>query len=378
MQVRFDPPAGASGAFRCTYEVTNAAGLTASASIIVSVREPEVTNRAPEAVIDTLTVEVGTVTSIDVIANDRDPDGNDADLELVSSTAPTLGTATRTGNTITFAAGNVVGNTTINYQVADAEGETSLGRLLIRITEPGNRPPIAISDAQTIFGPATPQQFNVLANDSDPDETRGGLTVESATRVSGDATVTLAGSIVTITPARDYVGQVVATYTISDGGGLTATAGIVLTVEKPLNRVPDARDDNVDVDSGGTVTAAILFNDTDPDGDPLSVVLTGGAESALGSAVLGSDRSVTFTSAPGAAGTAVISYEVSDGELTNSAVLRVKVLPCARVRPGRGEPVPAHRLPATDRCRSRRLRRQRDGRRRRRPTGVRERGVHPA
>ena len=71
-----------------------------------------------------MTVEVGTVTSIDVIANDRDPDGNDADLELVSSTAPTLGTATRTGNTITFAAGNVVGNTTINYQVADAgEGQ---------------------------------------------------------------------------------------------------------------------------------------------------------------------------------------------------------------------------------------------------------------
>ena len=50
----------------------------------------------------------------------------------------------------------------------------------------------------------------MLANDSDPDETRGGLSVESATRVSGDATVTLAGSIVTITPARDYVGQVVA------------------------------------------------------------------------------------------------------------------------------------------------------------------------
>ncbi len=239
-QVRFDPPAEVSGAFRCTYEVTNDAGLTASASIIVSVREPEETNRAPEAVIDTLTVEVGTVTSIDVIANDRDPDGNDADLELVSSTAPTLGTATRNGSIITFTAGTVVGNTTINYQVADAEGELSLGRLLIRINEPGNRPPIAISDAQTIFGPATPQQFNVLANDSDPDETPGGLTVDSATRVSGDATVTLSGSIVTITPERDYVGQVVATYTISDGGGLTATAGIVLTVEEPLNREPDA------------------------------------------------------------------------------------------------------------------------------------------
>ncbi len=86
------------------------------------------------------------------------------------------------------------------------------------------------------------------------------------------------------------------------------------------------------------MTAAILFNDTDPDGDPLSVVLTGGTESALGSAVLGGDRSVTFTSAPGAAGTAIISYEVSDGELTNSAVLRVTVRPCGESAPVAGSP----------------------------------------
>jgi hypothetical protein len=337
-QVRFDPPPGRSGAFRCTYEVTNDRGLTASASIIVSVREPEVTNRPPEPVNDTLTVEVGTVTSIDVVANDSDPDGNDAELELVSSTAPTLGVATRNANTITFIAGSVVGNTTINYQVADADGAVSVGRLLIRINEPGNRPPIAISDSQTIFGPATPQQFDVLANDSDPDETRGGLSVVSATRVSGDAAVALAGSIVTVAPASDFVGQVVASYTISDGGGLTATASIVLTIREPLNRAPEARDDSADVNSGGTVTAAILFNDSDPDGDPLTVSLTSGAESALGTAVLGSDGSVTFTSAPGAAGTAVISYRVSDGELTGTAVLSVTVRSCDESAPVAGSP----------------------------------------
>jgi hypothetical protein len=58
-QVRFDPPVGRSGAFRCSYEVTNARGLKASASIIVSVREPEITNQPPEADLDSLTVEIG-------------------------------------------------------------------------------------------------------------------------------------------------------------------------------------------------------------------------------------------------------------------------------------------------------------------------------
>ena len=77
-QVRFDPPVGQSGAFRCTYEVTNERRLTASASIIVSVREPAITNLAPEANLDSLTVEVGQTASIDVLANDRDPDGPNA------------------------------------------------------------------------------------------------------------------------------------------------------------------------------------------------------------------------------------------------------------------------------------------------------------
>ena len=187
-QVRYDPPSGRSGAFRCTYEVTNARGLTASASIIVSVREPEITNRPPEANLDSLTVEVGATESIDVLANDRDPDGTNAQLQLVSSTAPVIGTATRSGRVITFVAGNQTGNATINYQVADAEGAVSLGRLRVTITERANQAPIAVPDALTIFGPATPQQFNVLANDTDPDETPGGLSVVSAARVSGDAT----------------------------------------------------------------------------------------------------------------------------------------------------------------------------------------------
>jgi len=58
-QIRFDPPKGQSGAYRCTYEVTNASQRTASASIVVSVREPAVTNEAPKAIDDFVTVEVG-------------------------------------------------------------------------------------------------------------------------------------------------------------------------------------------------------------------------------------------------------------------------------------------------------------------------------
>jgi Bacterial Ig domain len=332
-QVRFDPPPDRSGAFRCTYEVTNARGLTASASILISVREPEITNQPPEAVLDSLSLEVGTTASIDVLANDRDPDGTNAELELVSSTAPVLGTATRNGRVITVVAGNQVGNATINYQVADAEGAVSLGRLRVTITERVNQPPIAVPDTSTIFGPGTPQQFDVLANDSDPDETPGGLSLTSAARVSGDATVSTSGSIVTITPVPSFVGQIVATYTIRDGEGLTATSNVVLTVQEPLNRPPDARDDNLELVNGGSVSVPVLLNDTDPDGDALSVSIVSGADPALGSTGLNANKSIAFTAIPGAVGTAVITYQVSDGEFTDSATVRIVVRPCSESAP---------------------------------------------
>ena len=201
------------------------------------------------------------------------------------------------------------------------------------ITERQNRPPIAVSDSQSIVGPGSPQQFNVLANDSDPDETPGGLSVVSAARVSGDATVSLTGSVVTVSPAPNFLGQVVATYTIRDGGGLTATADVVLTIDPPLNRPPEARDDAADVVNGGSVTTAVLFNDSDPDGDRLVVSIVGGPDPVLGAASVTADGSISFTARVGAGGTAVVTYQVSDGELTDTAVLRINVRACAESAP---------------------------------------------
>ena len=103
-----------------------------------------------------------------------------------------------------------------------------------------------------------------------------------------------------------------------------------------------------------------------------------GPRAPLVPAVLGSDRSVTFTSAPGAAGTAVISYQVSDGELTDSAVLRVTVRPCGESAPVAGSPFlrTGYRQPIGVDLATYAV--ERDGRRRRRSTGVRERRLHPS
>ena len=331
-QVRFTPPAGESGAFRCTYEVTNSVGLRASASIIISVREPLVANEPPDALLDQLTVEIGATDSIDVTANDDDPDGDNGLLEVVSSTTPTLGTATRTGNQITFTAGAEVGVTAINYQLADAEGAVALGRLSIRIVEPINDPPVANPDSRVITGPGVPTSFEVLANDSDANESSSLLSVTSASLVSGNGSVALAGNIVTISPEPTFVGDIVATYTVNDTGGLSASASITLTVLEPLNRPPVANDDANEVSNGSSVSTSVLFNDSDPDGDELSMTITSEPESSLGQASA-SGGTISFVAVPGASGTAAITYSISDGEFSDSATLRITVRACSESAP---------------------------------------------
>jgi hypothetical protein len=331
-QVRFTPPNGRSGAFRCTYEVTNSVGLRATASIIISVREPLITNEPPDARLDQLNVEIGTTRSIDVTVNDDDPDGDNSALEVVSSTSPSIGSATRSGNIITFTAGSALGVTTINYQVSDAEGAVTLGRLSVRITEPINESPVVNPDSRVITGPGVPIQFDVLANDSDAIDTRTELTVEAVSVVSGDGSAARAGRIVTISPDPDFVGDVVATYTVRDTGGLAATSTATLTVLEPLNRPPEANDDADEVANGGSVSTPVLFNDSDPDGDELSLTITSGPDLSLGQAGSGAG-SITFNATPGASGTAAITYEVSDGEFSDSATLRIVVRPCSESVP---------------------------------------------
>jgi hypothetical protein len=243
-----------------------------------------------------------------------------------------LGSATRNGNTITFTAGTTAGQATINYQVADAQGAVSLGRLSITIQEPVNDRPIATDDARIIPGPGTPTSFDVVSNDFDPNEPRTSLRVVSAEMESGDGTLSRSGSILTISPNPSFVGVLVATYTIEDSGGLTATARYRVTVLEPINRPPVAVDDSNEVANGGTVTTPVLFNDSDPDGDPLTMTITSGPASNLGQATT-NGTSITFAATPGAAGTAVIEYSLSDGQLSDSASLRINVLPCAQSAP---------------------------------------------
>ncbi|WP_295533699.1 Hint domain-containing protein [uncultured Thioclava sp.] len=77
------------------------------------------------------------------------------------------------------------------------------------------------------------------------------------------------------------------------------------------NNNPVAHDDTAETAFNTAVKIDVLANDTDPDCDKLRIF--GTPTSTHGSVVVNSDGTLTFTPAPGFAGTAEICYTVSDG-----------------------------------------------------------------
>ena len=113
------------------------------------------------------------------------------------------------------------------------------------------------------------------------------------------------------TPAPDFNGTATITYTISDGKGGTDTATVVITVT-PANDPPVAENDSATTPEDTPVTIAVLNNDSDVDGDPLTVT-SATVDASQGTVQVNPDGTITFTPAPGFSGDAVITYTISDG-----------------------------------------------------------------
>ncbi|MEM8495789.1 MAG: Ig-like domain-containing protein, partial [Planctomycetota bacterium] len=91
----------------------------------------------------------------------------------------------------------------------------------------------------------------------------------------------------------------------------------------PANRAPVATDDAASVTEGlGPVRIDALANDTEPDGDPLSIA--GVAQPANGSASINGGQ-IQYTPTPGFTGTDSFGYTVTDGELNAAANVTVTV-----------------------------------------------------
>ncbi|MBU2179585.1 MAG: tandem-95 repeat protein, partial [Gammaproteobacteria bacterium] len=168
----------------------------------------------------------------------------------------------------------------------------------------GNRLPIAISDTASTRE-NTSVLVNVLVNDSDADG--DSLTITQA--ISGFGTVVIqSDQRLSYTPDPDFVGLDRVIYSITDGKGGTASAELVVDVFS--NSAPVAVNDAASTNDKTPVLIAVLVNDTDADGN----VLTVSAASAVQGAVsIQADQQLRYTPKVGFEGVDTITYRITDG-----------------------------------------------------------------
>ena len=136
---------------------------------------------------------------------------------------------------------------------------------------------------------------SVLGNDSDLD---GDTLVVNTTPVSdptnGTVVLNADGSFV-YTPDTNFFGSDSFVYEVSDGNGGTAQATVDITVDS-VNDAPVAADDTFSTVEDVSVTGNVLGNDSDTDGDTLSVNTTPVSDPANGTVVLNSDGTFVYLS----------------------------------------------------------------------------------
>src|SRR4029078_11045719 len=98
------------------------------------------------------------------------------------------------------------------------------------------------------------------------------------------------------TAVAGFSGGDAVTYTVSDGRGGSASAGVSVSVGARPNQAPTANDDVAATAFGQAVTIAVLANDPDADGDTLTLVSVGAP--AHGSASI-AGQGIVYRPAPG-------------------------------------------------------------------------------
>nr|WP_259578709.1 Ig-like domain-containing protein [Shewanella baltica] len=181
----------------------------------------------------------------------------------------------------------------------------------------GNHLPVANPDTASLPWNQS-LDIDVLANDTDSDG--DALTVTQVTSEFGTAVI-LANQQLSYTPATDFIGTDVLVYSITDGKG--GTASTELTVVVSGNTAPTTVNDSAATDDRTSLLLDVLSNDSDPDGNVLTLV----SATAQQGAVSVESNKLRYIPKAGFDGVDTMTYQISDGlggEATGQVFITVK------------------------------------------------------
>ncbi|EMF9030690.1 tandem-95 repeat protein [Vibrio parahaemolyticus] len=312
----FTPAENFNGDAEITYTVTDGA-LTDQATVKVTVNAVNDTPVVESNVADQTLAEDFTPYTIDLNTVFSDVDNVDGELKFSVSGNSNIQVAIVNGIATITPTADWNGSETLTFTATDPSGESVSQTVDFTVT------PVAdiVADKATVVED-TPTIIKVLGNDTfEGDDQVVSLDTNNGP-VNGTVSVNPDGSV-TYTPNDNYHGADSFTYIVTSGGvSESTTVSVDVT---PVNDAPVAKDDIATTQEDTAVTIDVLPNDTDADGDKLSI------ESASVPKEQGTvevvDGKLVFTPAENFNGHAEITYTVTDGELTDEAKVTVTVNP---------------------------------------------------
>ena len=356
-KILYVPDAGFVGneAFAYTISDGNSGEDTATVSVTVSAA-----NNAPIAVDDEATIDRDQTIVLNVAGNDTDVDGDP--LQVVDIVdAPSQGVAflTPDGQLVYDPNPDATGMDTFTYQISDGRGGTDIGSVKINIDDGGVIPPGDLS----ISG----QVRNDLDSDgnlNDPDPGIGGVRIQLFSDFDNNGRNDPGGPVQATRTANDgsyrFDNLAEGTYIVReiDPNGAISTAdsnganpnrviGVSVSNTNPSatgidfldsfvvagNDDPIAVDDTATTTTNRAVNINTLANDSDPNGDPLTI--TDVADPINGTTIIQGGR-VRYVPDADFIGMEIFGYAISDGNGgTDVGEIKVTVNPS----PGNGQKI---------------------------------------
>jgi hypothetical protein len=328
----YQAASGSYGTDTFNYEVTDQFGATATATASIGVI-PRAGLGLPTAVDDSATLKPNTRATVNVLANDSDPNGYA--ITIVPKSLKNLGTksisATIVGNDVVLHAVGAVGDYSVQYSITDGHANPATAIIHVKVSKTAlDLPPVAVDHVLQLKDVASgkPVKVNARSGASDPSGVVSTLTVSLAGKASAAARIS--GGKVFVTPSKKAM---TVGYTLTDPRTkLTSTAFILVPPIPPAgwNLAPYIRKDlKQQIVQIGTSTKFALSNIvTVPQGGTLPATLLGKANlSATHGKVKYTDSGdFTFTPDNDYAGPASITFRVGDAaHPAHTAVLTLPV-----------------------------------------------------
>lgn len=349
--VTFSPLATFSGTASIEYTVSDNEGTIsnrATISVLVNF-----INQKPVANNDGATTDEDVLVTLNVVSNDTD-DGaiNPGTVDLnvavagiqTSNTTPEGSWTVNASGVVTYTpALNFNGAASLTYRVNDDLGETSNTATISVSVTPINDAPVAVADTKTT-NEDNATTITVLTNDTDADNSIQASSVDldpatagiqtSIDRAEGSWSVSVAG-VVTFTPAANFFGSAVNSYTVNDIIGAVSNITTITVTVTAVNDVPIAVNDQASTPQNQSVSFSVVTNDLDVDGTinvgtvDLDPAVNGRQTSrtiSSGTFTVDNVGTVTFVPVTNFNGSSGIQYTVQDNLLGVSSPGTITVL----------------------------------------------------